>query len=177
MFDKKNLRLHGLMLRIPDEMSLPRLQSLSGEQRWMQAGLDELTHTPLAEWQEEYTRLFVNDCRQAAAPPYETHYRHETLFPFLDRDLQTLCRDAGLTIDRLPADHLATQLELAARLAASDDPCAIRWQTRLWQEHLQQWLPGFAADLCQHSRLLIYRLWGGQLTLLATHMQEQIAYA
>jgi TorA maturation chaperone TorD len=177
MHDTKTLRLHGLMLCMPDRESLSLLQTLSEEQRWLQTGLHELCLTPLAQWQGEYTRLFVNGFPKTAAPPFESVYRHQTMYgPVVDQ-LHSLYRDAGLTVDDMPADYLGTQLEFAAYLAASDDPRACHWQTRLWRDHLQQWLPRFIADLCQHSQLLIYRLWGGQLSLLTNHMQEQIAYA
>ncbi len=177
MYDPTNLRLHGLMLCMPDTESLSLLQTLSAEQSWMQAGLEELRQTPLDQWQGEYTRLFVNGFPKTAAPPYESVYRHATMFgPVVDK-LHDLYREAGLTIGEMPADYLGTQLEFAAHLAASEDPRAEHLQTRLWQEHLRHWLPRFTADLCQHSKLLIYRLWGGQLTLLNTQMQERMAYA
>ena len=96
--------------------------------------------------------------------------------PVLEQ-LQNLYRDAGLSIGEQPADHLGTQLAFAAHLATSDDPRAEHWQTRLWREHLHHWLPRFTVDLCQHSRLLFYRLWGGQLNLLSAQMQERFAYA
>jgi putative dimethyl sulfoxide reductase chaperone len=177
MHDEKSLRLHNLMLCMPEPESLKLLNTLATEQCWMQAGLDELAHTSLEEWQGEYTRLFINGFPQTAAPPYESVYRHKTMCgPVVDK-LHALYHDAGLTAGDMPADYLGTQLEFAAHLAASDDPRSDHWQARLWREHLMQWLPKFTVDLCQHSRLLIYRLWGGQLTLLTTHMQEQIAYA
>ncbi|MEJ2694049.1 MAG: molecular chaperone TorD family protein [Candidatus Thiodiazotropha sp.] len=164
MFDEKTLRLHGLMLRMPDENSLSLLQSLSTEQSWMRVGLDELAQTPLGHWQGEYIRLFINGLPNTAAPPYESVYRQATISGPVVDELHALYADAGLTIGEMPADYLGTQLEFAAHLAASDH-----------HEHLQHWLPKFTADLCQQSRLLIYRLWGGQLTLLTTHMQEQLA--
>jgi putative dimethyl sulfoxide reductase chaperone len=175
MFNEKTLRLHGLMLCMPDDKSLSLLQSLSTEQSWMQVGLDELAQTPLGHWQGEYTRLFINGLPNTAAPPYESVYREATISGPVVDELHALYADAGLTIGEMPADYLGTQLEFAAHLAASDHPKADQWLTRLWHEHLQHWLPKFTADLCQQSRLLIYRLWGGQLTLLTTHMQEQLA--
>jgi TorA maturation chaperone TorD len=177
MNDTKTLRLHGLILCMPERESLSLLQELSQDNSWMQAGLHELSLTPLEEWQGEHTRLFVNGFPKTAAPPYESVYRHQTMNGSVVDKLHDLYRDAGLVIGEMPADYLGTQLEFAAHLAASDDPRASHWQTRLWQNHLQQWLPKFISDLCQHSQLLIYRLWGGQLTLLNTHMQEQLACA
>ena len=176
MHDAKNLRLHGLMLCMPDTESLQLLQQLSAEHSWMQAGLDELVETPLEQWQGEYTRLFINGFPKTAAPPYESVYRHQVMFgPLLD-ELNALYQEAGLTIGDMPADYLGTQLEFAAHLADSKDPRSSEWQTRLWRDHLQLWLPRFVSDLCQHSRLLIYRLWGGQLALLNARLQEQLAY-
>ncbi|MEJ2455354.1 MAG: molecular chaperone TorD family protein [Candidatus Thiodiazotropha sp.] len=177
MHDEKNLRLYGLMLCMPELESLPLLQELADEHPWMQAGLHELNLTPLEEWQGEYTRLFVNGFPKTPAPPYESVYRHQSMQGPVVDTLHDLYQDAGLTIGEMPADYLGTQLEFAAHLAASDDPRAPHWQTRLWRDHLQHWLPHFIADVCQHSQLLIYRLWGGQLTLLSKHMQEVMTYA
>lgn len=177
MKDAKTLRLLGLMLYMPNEESLPLLEELSIDQPWMQAGLHELAETPLSHWQGEYTRLFVNGFPNTPAPPYESVYRHQAMFgPVID-ELTELYRKAGLSVGQMPADYLGTQLEFAAYLAESDDPQAAFWLKQFWREHLQQWLPRFVADLCQHSKLLIYRLWGGQLTLLTTSMNGELAHA
>ena len=177
MTDVQSLRLHGLILHKPDRESLQRLQELSEEHGWMQAGLHELSLTPLEAWQEEYTRLFVNNDPEPTAPPYESIYRRQPGDAEVVERLEALYKEAGLDIGERPADHLGTQLTIAAHLAASDDPRASHWQIRLWRDHLQQWLPRFVADVCEHSQLLIYRLWGGQLTLLQRQMQELTAYA
>ncbi len=174
MKDAKKLRLLSRMICMPDKESLSQLISLGAEQPWMQAGLDELAKTPLSHWQGEYTRLFVNGLPNSAAPPFESVYRHQTLFGPVVDELHELYQDAGLAIGEMPADYLGTQLEFAAHLADSDDPRAADWQARLWQDHLQHWLPRFITDLCQQSRLLIYRLWGGQLTLLLTQQQNML---
>lgn len=177
MRDVKSLRLHGFMLHKPNHGTLSQLQALSDEHRWMQAGLHELSLTSLEEWQVEYTRLFVNDNPETAAPPYESVYRQPNGDTGVVERLQALYRDAGLNFSEQPADFLGTQLAFVAHLAASDDPRVPHWQVRLWREHLQHWLPRFVADVCQNSQLLIYRLWGGQLTLLSKQMQELAAYA
>jgi len=174
MQDADMLRLYGLMLCMPDKESLSLLQLLSTEHAWMQAGLYELTETPLSHWQGEYTRLFVNGFPSTPAPPYESVYRHRTMCGPVVDELSELYREAGLCVGQMPADYLGTQLEFAAYLIDSNDPRAAHWHARLWREHLQNWLPGFIADVCQHSRLLLYRLWGGQLTLLATRMQGEL---
>ncbi len=177
MHHAQSLRLHGLMLRMPDEESLSRLQALSEKHRWMQAGLYELSLTPLVKWRGEYNRLFVKGNPETPAPPYESVYRQQNGDTTVLKRLRALYRDAGLSIGEKAADYLGNQLALAAHLAASDDPRASHWQVRLWRDHLQQWLPRFVADVCEHSQLLIYRLWGGQLTLLIRQMQELTAYA
>ncbi|MCU7922300.1 MAG: hypothetical protein KZQ88_06340 [Candidatus Thiodiazotropha sp. (ex Dulcina madagascariensis)] len=48
---------------------------------------------------------------------------------------------------------------------------------RLWREHLGKWLPAFAADLRNHSRLQIYRSWGDRLSLLCATTEKETAYA
>lgn len=177
MKSAKTLRMLGLMLCMPDNESLPLLEELADDHPWMQAGLHELAETPLGEWQGEYTRLFINGFPNTPAPPYESAYRHQVMFGPVVDELIELYRDAGLEVGQMSADYLGTQLEFAAYLSESDDPRARRWLQQLWRDHLQQWLPRFVADLCQHSRLLIYRLWGGQLTLLATSMNGELAHA
>jgi TorA maturation chaperone TorD len=177
MRDAQTLKLHHFLLHTPDQALLNRLHDLSQEHRWMQAGLHELSLTPLSEWQGEYTRLFVAGDPETPAPPYESVYREQQGDAEVVQRLQALYREAGLSLDEQPADYLGTQLAFAAHLAASDDPRASLWQIRLWRDHLQHWLPHFVTDVCKHSQLLIYRLWGGQLTLLNKQMQELTAYA
>ena len=177
MKSANTLRMLRLMLCMPNEESLPLLETLSNDHPWMQAGLYELAETPLDAWQGEYARLFVNDFPNTPAPPYESAYRHQVMSGPVVDELIELYQNAGLSVSQMRADYLGTQLEFAAYLAESDDPRAKRWLQQLWRDHLQQWLPRFVADLCQHSRLLIYRLWGGQLTLLTTSMNGELAHA
>ncbi|MCU7844070.1 MAG: molecular chaperone TorD family protein [Candidatus Thiodiazotropha sp. (ex Monitilora ramsayi)] len=177
MNDANHLRLLSLMLRIPDEESLPLLEKLANDQPWMQIGLYELAETPLSQWQHEYRRLFVEQQHPTAAPPYESVYRRQTdTDPVVDR-LNALYRDAGLNVESTPADYLGTQLEVAAHLAESTDPRAHQWQIRLWRDHLLHWIPAFVDDLCQNSQLLIYRLWGGQLALLSNNIEGSLVNA
>ncbi|MET0029556.1 MAG: molecular chaperone TorD family protein, partial [Candidatus Thiodiazotropha sp.] len=109
--------------------------------------------------------------------PFESVYRHQQMEGPVVQRLADLYRDAGLEAEGTPADFLGTQLRFAAYLDESQDPRARAWRERLWRDHLLGWLPGFVSDLCEHSRLLIYRLWGGQLSLLATAMQRELAPA
>jgi putative dimethyl sulfoxide reductase chaperone len=177
MREPLTLRLHTLMLCMPDSESLSQLEALAVKQPWMQAGLHELLQTPLSLWQDEYTRLFVSGSPSPPAPPYESAYCQQNAFgPVVDA-LNELYRKAGLNPGQMPVDYLGTQLEFAACLAESRDPDARLWLAQLWRDHMQHWLPRFIADLCQNSRLLIYRLWGGQLTLLSTFMNGELAHA
>ncbi|MET0089186.1 MAG: molecular chaperone TorD family protein [Candidatus Thiodiazotropha sp.] len=118
---------------------------------------------------------FLNGQPRTVAPPFESVYRHQQMEGPVVQRLADLYRDAGLEIEGTPADFLGTQLRFAAYLDESQDPRARDWRERLWRDHLLGWLPGFVSDLCEHSRLLIYRLWGGQLSLLATAMQRELA--
>ncbi len=177
MNDANQLRMLNLMLRKPDEGTLPLLQRLADEQPWMQIGISELSETPLSQWQQEYKRLFVKQEEPSAAPPYETVYRKQSPSKkVLDR-LKALYRDMGFNPQSMPADYLGTQLEVAAHLAESTDPRADQWKMRLWHDHLLHWIPDFVDDLCQHSKLLIYRLWGGQLALLSNNIEGSLATA
>ena len=92
MTDAQSLRLHGLMLHKPERETLERLQAMSEQHGWMQAGLHELSLTPLETWQEEYTRLFVNTDPDRSAPPYESIYRRQPEDAVVVERLQALYR-------------------------------------------------------------------------------------
>ncbi|MET0067551.1 MAG: molecular chaperone TorD family protein [Candidatus Thiodiazotropha sp.] len=171
------LKIHNLMLSRPGTDSLDQLSGLAEHHPWLQLGIEELSKTSLAQWQREFTRLFLDARPMTIAPPFESVYRHQQMQgPVVER-LSALYRAAGLD-DQGPApDFLGTQLQFAAYLDESTDPRAQAWRERLWQDHLLDWLPGFVSDLCEHSRLLIYRLWGGQLSLLAAAKQRELAPA
>ncbi len=177
MSQTSQLQIHHLMLSRPGVDSLSRLNNLVHHHPWLALGLEELANTALAEWQAEFSRLFLNGRPRTVAPPFESVYRDQIMEGPVVQRLRTLYRDAGLDAEGVAADFLGTQLQFAAYLDESQAPEARAWRERLWRDHLLGWLPGFVADLCEHSRLLIYRLWGGQLSLLATAMERELAPA
>lgn len=162
---------------MPDVDSLELLTELSTQHPWLKTAVDELARIPLPQWQGEYTRLFVSGFPNTLAPPYESVHRHRSMFgPVVDA-LSALYQSAGLAAEQMPADYLGVELECAAFLSDSRSPEAAILRQRLWREHLGKWLPAFAADLRNHSRLQIYRSWGDRLSLLCATTEKETAYA
>jgi TorA maturation chaperone TorD len=164
--ESEQLRLHLLLLSQPVEDSLSLLQTLSQEHSWLFEGVKELASTPLPQWQGEYTRLFISGYPKTAAPPFESAYRHQGMFGPVVGDLIALYRRAGLSAERMPADYLGVELECALYLAVSKQAESYQLLQQLWCDHLLHWLPAFANDLLQQSRLMLYRQWGEQLNQL-----------
>ena len=73
----------------------------------------------------------------------------------------------------MPADYLGTMLECAAWLVEQEEAGAEGLSNELWQRHLLKWLPRFADDLMQHSRLLLYRSLGDCLSTITASRQTK----
>ena len=161
------LRLLSGLLASPGIESLEVLRELAAEHAWMEKPVVELEQMPLEEWQAEHTRLFISGHPKTVCPPFESSFLSGTMFSTASDQLADLYRRAGLQAEGLPPDYLGTQLECAAYL--SEQPCnhGSELLQELWQEHLAAWLPRFGSTLQKESRLLLYRLFGLQLTELS----------
>ena len=155
-------RLAGL-LALPGTDALEILGDVVALEPWLADSLPELAETGLEEWQGEYTRLFISGYPKTLCPPFESAYRQGSMGGSAAGDLEQLYRRAGLQSTDMPADFLGTMLECAAYLleqeAARDEDV---W-SELWDEHLSRWVPRFARDLAEHSRLGLYRALGREL--------------
>ena len=161
------LRLLSGLLASPRSESLEVLCELASRHGWLDEAVQELKLTPLEEWQAEHTRLFISGHPKTACPPFESSFLSGTMFSSASDQLADLYHRAGLVAEELPPDYLGTQLECAAYL--SEQPCdhGSELLQELWREHLSAWVPRFGAALQKESQLLLYRLFGRQLTELS----------
>ncbi len=163
-FTPEGLRLLALLLGAPDGDSLTTLRELRPRHPWLQPAVDELAEIPLAQWQAEHTRLFVNGYPATPCAPFESIYRHGQMQGPACDELQRLYAAAGVApAGDLPADYLGTMLAFAAWLLEQGTPEAGDRLRVLRQGHLGLWLPAFGARLRQESRLRLYRQLGRRL--------------
>lgn len=172
------LRLLATLLAQPEEDALAALKDMLPLAPWLAPAIAELEGLPLARWQGEHTRLFVNGYPKTPCPPFEAAYREGQMGGGTTCErLTDLYRRAGLAATGGPPDYLGTQLECVAYLAdqAATTDAALLGPGRespdtllcaLWEDHLSQWLPRFAEDLQQAARLALYRALGAQLAEL-----------
>ena len=153
------LRILSALLGAPTQGAQRAIEELAEIYPWLCEPADELHSVPLAQWQQEHTRLFVSGHPRVPCPPFESIYRHSPV----SEELDALYRRIGLQTDDLPADYLGVMLDCAAYLLdpRRGAPFCL-WQT-LWDRHLTPWVPDFARDLQAHSDLLLYRQVGAQL--------------
>ncbi len=162
--DPGHLRRLSALLAMPEEGSLEVLRDMLAVAPWLASPLAELQQLPLAHWQAEHTRLFLNGYPKTFCPPFESAYRHSQMSGTTAGDLRALYLRAGLQPMEAPADYLGTLLEYAAYLRESDTMEDLL--ERLLREHLERWVPRFAGDLQAHARLRLYRGLGEQLAAL-----------
>jgi TorA maturation chaperone TorD len=162
--DPRKLRLLGALLSAPAEDSLSLLAELVGEETWLADAVAELRLVPLAEWQAEHTRLFVNAQPRTVCPPFASAYRQGEMRGAAAGEIAGFYADVGLVAaGGLPPDYVGTLLECAAYLMDSGVDPAQQWRRLLWERHLMPWVPRFASDLRQHAALRLYRDLGAQL--------------
>ena len=160
------LRRLGGLLALPGHDALEALAEAAALEPWLADSLPELQAIGLEQWRGEYTRLFISGYPKTPCPPFESAYRQGSMGGAAVEDLEQIYRRLGLQSTEMPADFLGTMLECAAYLlereAAGDEEL---W-SELWDEHLARWVPGFAGDLTEHSRLGLYRDLGRELGTL-----------
>lgn len=162
-FSPLHLRILAGLLATPTAESLAALQTLAEEQPWLQESVQQLSGWPLAEWQAEHTNLFINGYPKTCCPPFESAYREGTMNGPICHDLGHFYHMIGLEpLEGLQPDYLGVLLECAAYLLEQEPVNQEHWET-LWQTHLAQWVPRFAADLQRHSQLPLYQQLGLQL--------------
>ena len=156
----------GALLALPGEDALEVLADAAEFEPWLAGHLPELEKAGLEEWRGEYTRLFISGYPKTLCPPFESAYRQGSMSGAAVEDLAQLYRRLGLQSTDMPADFLGTMLECAAYLLEREGSGDQELWTDLWEEHLARWVPGFARDLNEHSRLGLYRALGRELGAL-----------
>lgn len=197
--DPAHLRRLALLLAFPEADALGVLHELVVQEPWLAEPIAELAAEGIESWQAEYTRLLLSGCPRTPCPPYESAYREGRMHGNATQALEDLYRRAGLEIRSLPADYLGAELEFAAYLMecaalqtegqalgdpsdawATSSPLADRsgelgeLAAELWEGHLCQWVPRFAADLRSHARLLLYRRLGERLSELCARCRDEL---
>lgn len=157
------LRTLAGLLALPGKDALEILEDLAALEPWLAGSLPELAAVGLDEWQGEYTRLFISDYPKTPCPPFESAYRQGNMGGTAVTDLEQLYRRVGLHSIDMPADFLGTILECAAYLQQREGGPDEVLRSELWDEHLTKWVPRFAKDLAEQSRLELYRALGREL--------------
>ena len=157
----QHLRILSALLAMPEADALEVLRDLLPQAVWLAGALAELEQMPLEHWQAEHTRLFVNGYPKTLCPPFESAYREGIMGGTAVGTLAALYGRAGLQATEAPADYLGTLLECAAFLTEQGDQGELL--SKLWNDHLNRWVPRFARDLQTHSDLALYRELGAQL--------------
>ncbi|CAG0963009.1 hypothetical protein ANRL2_01039 [Anaerolineae bacterium] len=133
--------------------------------------LSELATLPLEHIQGEHTRLFINAFPRVPCPPYESAYRQGELLGESAMQVAEEYRAWGLAVDHEQVDHVGAELEFVAFLLALDTPEASAMTEVFTREHLLSWLPRFADDVINESRLGFYRETGRLLAVLLQRYQ------
>lgn len=174
----EQLRLLAVLLAQPEADALEAIRDQLTHAPWLDPAIAELEGLPLAEWQGEHTRLFVNGYPKTPCPPFESAYHHGQMGGSAREELSSLYARAGLRAIGAASDYLGTMLECAAFLteqcaqppgpaggwAGQDAPQ--RLLAELWEDHLIGWLPRFGRDLADAADLTLYRCLGEQLAEL-----------
>ena len=159
----ERLRRLGWLLALPGDDAMEVLADAAAVEPWLTDVLPQLEELGLAEWQGEYTRLFITGYPKTLCPPFESAYRQRNMGGPVVTELEALYRRAGLRSTDMPADYLGTMLECAAHLLEQEGARDGELWGDLWDGHLSRWVPQFARDLVEHSRLGLYRALGGEL--------------
>ena len=164
-------------LLYPQADLLPRLREIATAtgQPWAGGMVETFAGESLEALQIEHTRLFVNSIEGVPCPPYESAYVDGHLLTATTAAVATFYEGWGLQQASETADYLPVELQFMAYLLAleseAEDAQAIEMARRQFEsEHLLRWLPRFAADLQQHTRISFYQKTGEWLTILAQEL-------
>lgn len=165
------LRILAALLAQPEDDALDALRDLLPSAPWLTDAIAELERTPLAHWQAEHTRLFVNGWPKTPCPPFESAYRHGHMGGAARADLESLYLRAGLRAIEAPADYLGTILECAALLAEQAGMEPLRRE--LEDDHIRRWVPRFSRDLQENGGLILYRTLGERIAQRFPETQDR----
>lgn len=118
-----------------------------------------------------YGFLFLGAGGRQSVPPYESVYTSErgSMFQEAERKTREVLEELGLGVSKdlpEPADHIALQLELMARLTEmaidveltdTERFAALQMQQKAFlEDHLLNWVPAFSADCTEHDPSGLY---------------------
>lgn len=116
---------------------------------------------------EDFNELFIGP-NDLLAPPWESIYRSNDSLLFGDSELEVrkLYDDFGLSVTPSePADNLALELsfisrlcELESKFTSQDILGNLLKQKNFLKEHLLNWVPSWADDVCKFSKT---KFWSG----------------
>ena len=167
--DSNRLRTLALLLAMPEADALDALRDMRQQAPWLESSLRELEQVPLEHWQAEHTRLFVSAYPKVPCPPYESAYRQGTMGGTNAGELAELYLRAGLQSSDVPPDYLGTMLECAAYLLEKGSNELL---SELLDKHMRSWVPRFARDLRDQSRLDLYRALGNEIEHLFSENRD-----
>jgi TorA maturation chaperone TorD len=141
------------------------------EEALRQLDSEEATSTPhrcADDLAADYAAIYLNNSLRAS--PYESVWRDDDQLmmqepTFLVRAFYARNGMAVPNWRHMPDDHIAHELEFIAQLLERGQP---QQAARFLQDHLMQWLPGFAAAVAQRARTRLYAALG---TLTLTSCQ------
>ncbi len=116
--------------------------------------MEELHTLPPQEFQAEHTRLFINSFPTLPTPPYESAYREMLLMGDYAEEVGKYYSLYNLEVPEDLPDHISYELDFMRFLLEEGD---IELAREFFEEHILQWVPDFASDLKNESRLKFYR--------------------
>ncbi len=116
--------------------------------------MEELHTLPPQEFQAEHTRLFINSFPTLPTPPYESAYREMLLMGDYAEEVGKYYSLYNLEVPEDLPDHISYELDFMRFLLEEGD---LELAREFFEEHILQWVPDFASDLKNESRLKFYR--------------------
>jgi putative dimethyl sulfoxide reductase chaperone len=140
------------------------LAVLESEFSSVATGLDGAEALPLEQVQGEHTGLFINNYPHVPCPPYESAYREKTMVGNATALVARTYREWGLEVDGEFADYAGAELEFMAfaiRMSSQDGGAeTVAAQQAFLRDHIMMWMPRFASDMRDASKLDLYRSLG-----------------
>jgi TorA maturation chaperone TorD len=140
------------------------LAVLASELSGIAAGLDGAEALPLEHVQGEHTGLFINNHPHVPCPPYESAYREKTMVGNATGAVARTYREWGLEVEGEFADYAGAELEFMAfaiRMSSQDGGTeTVAAQQAFLRNHILTWMPRFASDIRDASKLDLYRSLG-----------------
>ncbi len=138
---------------------------------------NQLKEIPLEHLQAEHTRLFISAYPHLPCPPYESAYREGTLLGNSAAAVDRIYREHRIVVSGEDVDHAAVELEFMAFLLTVGDDDAMTDAASFFETHLLAWMPKFAADIQQASKLNFFRETGILLGAFLENMRLEFSAA